>query len=416
MIKYERHILGNGLRIIIHEDPSTPLAAINILYNAGSKDEDPGATGLAHLFEHLMFGGTPQVPDFDTPLQLAGGESNAFTGSDITNYYLTVPAVNIETGFWLESDRMKELDFSERNLEVQKKVVAEEFRQRYLNQPYGDAMHKLLRLAYKTHPYRWPAIGMKISHIDDTDLNRVRDFYYSYYAPNNAIAVIAGNIKSEKVLKLAENWFAPIPSRHLGKKKAIPEKTQTRSRQLVISGDVPSDAVYKAWHSCERVHPDFNVLDMITDILAGGDSGRLYNQLVKKKRIFSDINAYLTPDIEPGLVIIQGKLMEGITLPEADRAIEDTLNELCDKHITHREIEKIRNKSEASVMLSNTSVLNKAINLAFYELLGNTELINHEATRFREIDRNMIRRTACTYLDPKNCSTIYYSRSGKELQ
>ena len=312
MIKFNRYILENGLRVLVSEDRSTPLVAMNILYDVGSRDEDPQATGLAHLFEHLMFGGSVNIPDYDTPLQMVGGENNAFTNNDITNYYLTIPAENIETGFWLESDRMLELDFSQKNLDTQKNVVIEEYRQRYLNQPYGDAILKIRPLAYKVHPYRWPAIGMDISHVENTDLEKIRNFFYSNYAPNNAILALSGNINTETALRLSEKWFGPVEKRKLKLRNLPSEPEQTESRYLTIESDVPSDALYKVWHIGPRNSSDFHTLDLITDLLAGGESGRLHTILVRDKKLFSEINAYITSDIDPGLIFIHGKLMKNI--------------------------------------------------------------------------------------------------------
>jgi predicted Zn-dependent peptidase len=305
MINYKSFILENGLRVLVHEDKSTPLVAMNILYNVGSRDENPTMTGLAHLFEHLMFGGSVNIPDFDTPLQLVGGENNAFTNNDITNYYLTIPSENIETGFWLESDRMLELDFSSKNLDTQKNVVTEEFNQRYINQPYGDAILKLRPLAYKVHPYRWPTIGTDMSHIRNADLDQIKSFFFSHYAPNNAILALTGNIGYDLVYELTQKWFGPIEKRSVKTRDLPVEPIQTEERFLTIERDVPSDAIYKVWHIGPRKSEDFYTLDLITDLLAGGESGRLHTTLVREKKLFSEINAYLTADIDPGLIIVQ---------------------------------------------------------------------------------------------------------------
>jgi zinc protease len=413
MIRFSRFVLDNGLRVLIHEDRSSPLTAINLLYNVGSGDEDPESTGLAHLFEHLMFGGTLKIPEFDKHLQLAGGENNAFTNPDITDYYITLPSENIETGLWLESDRMRNLDLSRKNLETQKKVVIEEYYQRYLNQPYGDAMLLLRPLAYKVHPYRWPTIGMDPSHIKNTGLKKTRDFFFSHYAPNNAILSLTGNITPDQGFSLVQKWFGDIEMRKTAPVKRPPEPEQTEARILVTEKDVPAIALYKAWHICPRCSPDFYVMDLITDLLSGGESGRLYTRLVRKKKIFSDINAYLSSDIEPGLVILYGKLMKGVDIQYADESVMEVIDEMKIKYPSAMELEKVKNKFESSVILANTSILNKALNLSYYELLGNAEMINKEIQMFSKIDRKMVVEAASTYFCNSNCSTIYYKSSRK---
>ncbi len=408
MIKYSRFSLENGLKVLVHEDRSTPLVALNILYDVGSRDEDPSATGLAHLFEHLMFGGSVNVPDFDGPLQLAGGENNAFTNNDITNYYLTLPASNIETGFWLESDRMLALDFSQSSLDTQKKVVIEEFNQRYLNQPYGDAILKLRPLAYKVHPYRWPTIGMDISHIENTDLHTITKFFYSHYAPNSAILTITGNITPDKALSLAQKWFGPIESRNIDKRNLPPEPEQQSERRITIERDVPANALYKVWHTGKRNDPDFYALDLITDLLAGGESGRLYNRLVRDKKLFSDINAYITSDSDPGLIILHGKLMDGVDIQNGEEEVNKVISDLKENITDERELEKVKNRYESSLVFSYTSILNKAVNLALYELLGDPERINTEVEMFRKTDQKLVIETTQKFLTDSNCSTLYY--------
>lgn len=409
MIKFTRFSLDNGLRIIVHEDRSTPLVAMNILYIAGSRDEDPDHTGLAHLFEHLMFGGSVNIPEYDIPLQLAGGENNAFTNNDITGYYLTVPSENIETGFWLESDRMLELNFSQENLDIQKNVVIEEFKQRYLNQPYGDAMLKLRPLAYKVHPYRWPTIGMDISHIEKTDLSQVKDFFFTHYAPNNAIITLTGRITPALAYDLSVKWFGPIDKRAVNKRELPVEPAQTEERILSLEKDVSSNALYKAWHVGPRTGENFHTVDLITDILAGGESGRLYTKLVREKNLFNEINAYTTADIDPGLVVITGKLMKGIDPLFADKAINEVINNLKNRAVGVYELNKVTNKFESSMVLSNTSVLNKAMSLSYYELLGDADIINNEIDFYKAVTTEMILETAQKYLIPSNCSTLFYN-------
>lgn len=408
MINYSRFTLENGLRVLVHEDKSTPLVALNILYDVGSRDEDPEMTGLAHLFEHLMFGGSVNIPEYDKPLQLVGGENNAFTNNDITNYYLTIPSANIETGFWLESDRMLELDFSQKNLDTQKNVVIEEYNQRYLNQPYGDAILKLRPLAYKVHPYRWPTIGKDIGHIENTNLEQIRKFFFSHYAPNNAILTITGNITTELAFKLTQKWFGPIEKRKVQLRNLPSEPVQNEERILTIEKDVPSTALYKVWHIGPRNSIDFHTLDLITDLLSGGESGRLHIKLVREKKLFSEINAFITSDIDPGLIFIQGKLMKDVDIQNAEESVNEVINSLLVDNGINDEMEKVKNKFESSTVFSNTSILNKAINLSFCELLGNPGLINHEVEAYRNVSREMVIEATRKYFVPSNCSTIYY--------
>ncbi len=414
MIKFDRFSLKNGLRVLVHEDRSTPLVAMNILYDVGSRDEDPGMTGLAHLFEHLMFSGSVNIPEYDKPLQMAGGENNAFTSNDITNYYLTVPGGNIETGFWLESDRMLGLDLSQKNLDTQKNVVIEEFNQRYLNQPYGDAILKLRPLAYKIHPYRWPTIGMDISHIANADLDVIRKFFFSHYAPDNAILALTGNISSDTALRLTEKWFGPIPRRNIIPRNLPSEPEQSEPRIMTIEKDVPSDAIYKVWHTGSRMSDDYYTLDLITDLLAGGESGRLYTKLVREKKLFSEINSYITSDIDPGLIILQGKLMKGIEIKDAEESVSEVIEGLHDTGEKEDELEKVKNKFESSAVFSNTSILNKAIALSYFELLGNPELINQEVETYRQVSREMVVQAVRKYFKPSNCSTLYYRSTRKD--
>jgi zinc protease len=415
MIEFKRYVLDNGLKILVHEDYSTPLVAMNIIYDVGSRDENPEMTGIAHLFEHLMFGGSLNIPDFDTPLQMAGAENNAFTNNDITNYYLTIPANNLETGFWLESDRMLSLNFSEEVLDIQKKVVIEEFKLRYLNQPYGDIMILLRPVAYKIHPYLWPAVGKSISHIERVAMTYVRDFFFTHYAPNNAILSVSGNIKHEEVYRLAEKWFGPIGRRELAVRRLPVEPVQNEERIFEVVRDVPSDVLYKAWHMCARDDKDFITLDLLTDLLAGGESGRLYSSLVREKKLFSDINAYLTGELDPGLLIINGKLMDGISFETAEEAVAEAIEDLKKVPVPDEEMQKVKNKYESSMVFSNTSVLNKAMNLGFYELLGDANSINNEVKLYNGVVPEMVMDAATNYMKPANCSSLLYKskKSGK---
>ena len=410
MITFEKHTLKNGLRVIVHPDYSTPMAAMNIIYNVGSKDENPDKTGFAHLFEHLMFGGSKHIPDFDSPLQNVGGESNAFTSNDITNYYLTLPAANIETGFWLESDRMLELAFSKKSLDVQRSVVIEEYRQRYLNQPYGDAQLLLHKLAYKVHPYRWPTIGRKISHIENATLNDVKDFFYKYYAPNNAVLVITGNVDTEKIFMLSEKWFGEIPARDVPARNIPQEPKQQEFRELHVERDVPFNALYITFHTDKKLTPGYYTTDLISDILSSGNSSRLYQRLIVEKGMFSELDAYISGDDDPGLLTVAGKLIAGISYQQAEEAIWTELNLLKTELVAEIELQKVINKVEANLVYSETSYLNKAMSLASFELLGDAGLINRQANFYRDVTPRKIIEEAGKIFTRENCSTLYYQK------
>jgi predicted Zn-dependent peptidase len=408
MIQFERFTLENGLRVIFHKDITTPLAVVNTLYDVGARDEDENKTGFAHLFEHLMFGGSVNVSDFDNQLQIAGGDNNAFTSNDITNYYITLPANNIETGFWLESDRMLSLDFSQKVLDVQKAVVIEEFKERYINQPYGDVWLKLLPLAYKVHPYRWPTIGKDFSHIENATLDDVKAFFYSFYAPNNAILVISGNIDLETTKELTDRWFGQIPARTINRQQYQIEPQQTEKRIEHVYNDVPLDLIIMGYHICERMHPDYYAVDLMTDILGGGKSARLFNELLKKQKLFSEIDCYQSGDFDAGLVIVEGKLIKGVTHQQAEEAIEKVLNELIENGVTETELEKVKNKSETNIRFNDMGVLNKAMKLAYAAYYGDVELANTEVSEYLKVSARDIQRVARTYLKSTNCNVLYY--------
>lgn len=417
MVHYKEFTLENGLQCLVHEDFSTPLAVVNVLYNVGSRDEDENHTGFAHLFEHLMFSGSVNIPSYDEPLQQAGGENNAFTSPDITNYYLTVPAQNIETGFWLESDRMLNLAFSEQGLEVQRKVVVEEFKQNYLNQPYGDVWLKLRPLAYQQHPYRWATIGKEVSHIENAVMDDVRAFFQKHYSPANAILVIAGNITFERAKELTEKWFGPIPGGVKYERNLPVEPRQTEARLLEVEADVPLTALYKAYHMPGRLSPEYHAADLLSDLLGRGNSSRLYNELVKEKKLFNSISAFVTGSLEPGLLMIQGKLNVGIDVQEANAAVEEIVARLRDEHVSAEELQKVKNQAETSIVFSEIELLNRAMNLAYGKLMGNPNFINEEAAHVQAITPEDIHRQAQEILRPDNCSTLLYkSAPGSEAQ
>lgn len=408
MIEFDRFTLDNGLRVLVHKDESTPIVAMNILYDVGSRDENPERTGFAHLFEHLMFGGSVNIPRYDEPLERVGGENNAFTNNDFTNYYLTVPVHNLETAFWLESDRMLNLAFSSKSFDVQRNVVVEEFRQNYLNQPYGDAWLLLRPLAYKVHPYRWATIGIDPSHIEGAGMDEVKAFYNTFYNPCNAILVVAGDVETGNIRALTEKWFGCIQKGNAYSRNLPSEPEQTEARFLTVHRDVPFDAIYKAWHIEGRFSESFFTTDLISDILSAGQSGRLYQQLVKNLQIFSDINAFITGDIDAGLFVITGKLMKNITMQDAENAIQDEISKLQADYIAESELEKVKNRVEALMEFSEMRVLDKAMNLAYYELLGDAAQVNTLISRYAVVTLDGIRKEAQRIFRPENCSTLYY--------
>jgi zinc protease len=408
MIYFDRFTLPNGLRVIVHQDTSTPLVAMNILYNVGSRDEDPDRTGFAHLFEHLMFGGSANIPKYDEPLERVGGENNAFTNNDITNYYLTLPKENLETAFWLESDRMFNLAFSKKSFDVQRNVVVEEFRQNYLNQPYGDAWLLLRPLAYKVHPYQWATIGKETSHVENASMEEVKAFYAKFYNPCNAILVVAGNVTTEEIRELTEKWFGPIHKGAPLSRQLPNEPQQNEVRTLLVEREVPFDSIYKAWHMCRRMDPDFYATDLISDILSAGQSGRLYQELVKKHQLFSDLNAFISGDIDAGLFVVTGKLMKGVSFEIAEQAIETELEKMRAFPVDGTELRKVKNRMESMMAFSEMRILDKAMNLAYYELLRDAEMINQIIDNYEAVTAEEIMQQSRLVLKPENCSTLYY--------
>lgn len=408
-----KDILDNGLKIIVNPDYSSPLVAMNLIYDVGSRDEDPEMTGFAHLFEHLMFGGSANIPSFDQPLQEAGGENNAFTNNDLTNFYISMPSQNIETAFWLESDRMLGLNFSEEGLAVQKKVVIEEFRQRYLNQPFGDAWLHLRPMAYKEHPYRWPTIGREISHIEKARLEDVRNFFYRHYAPNNAILSLCGSINPDEAFLLARKWFGPIEKREVQVRDLPVEPAQLAGERKILNQNVPTESIYMAFHMPGRMSDSFYTTDLISDILAGGNSSRLTQLLVKDKELFSQIDAYITGDHHPGLFVITGKPVPGTGTETAEKEIWKILNDIASEKIPEAEIEKVKNKFEANFIYGQAGILNKAMSLGYFEWLGSAGLITMEVQKYRSAGGKEINEVARQIFRPENCSTLLYHSINK---
>lgn len=408
MIQFEKFTLPNGLRVIVHQDSSTPMAVMNIMYDVGARDEDPEKTGFAHLFEHLMFGGSINIPGYDEPLQMAGGENNAYTTNDLTNYYIQLPADNLETAFWLESDRMLSLAFSEKSLETQRKVVCEEFKEHYLTKPYGDVWHKMRELAYKTHPYRWMTIGKELSHIENAKLQDVKNFFFKHYCPANAVLVVAGNVTTEKAKALAEKWFGDIPSGEKYKRNLPQEPEQTEERKLEIKANVPLDALYKCWHMTSRLDRRYYITDLLTDILSGGGSSRLYQSLVKEKKLFSNIECHHFGSTDAGLVVVEGKLVKGIKMEEAEKAVNEELEKIKTEPVSETELQKVKNKTESMIAFEDMSVMSRANSLAYYEILGDASWMNFELEKYASVTTEDVLQESRSIFRDSNCSTIYY--------
>jgi zinc protease len=408
MIQFERFTLANGLRVIVHQDLSTPMAVMNILYDVGARDENPERTGFAHLFEHLMFGGSVNIPEYDEPLQRAGGENNAYTTNDLTNYYIQLPAENLETAFWLESDRMLSLAFSEKSLDTQRKVVCEEFKEHYLNKPYGDVGFKIRDLAYKQHPYKWMTIGKELSHIENAKLEDVKNFFFKHYRPVNAILVVAGNVTVEKVKSLAEKWFGDIPAGEKYKRNLPQEPKQNEARKMEVRADVPLDALYKCWHMYPRMDDKYYIVDLLTDILSGGGSSRLYQALVKEKKLFSNVECYHHGTMDAGLVSFDGKLVKGVKMEDAEKALEEILDQMKKDRVTDNELQKVKNKTESTIAFEDMTVMSRAASLAYYELLGDAAWINNELDKYNAVTAEDILQESRNIFSDSNSSTLYY--------
>lgn len=414
MINFNRFKLDNGLTVLVHEDHTTAMAVVNILYKVGARDESPEQTGFAHLFEHLMFGGSVNIPNYDAPLQSVGGENNAFTSNDITNYYITLPSDNLETAFWLESDRMLSLAFSEQSLEVQRQVVCEEFKQRYLNQPYGDVYLKLRPLAYKVHPYRWATIGKELQHIEDAKMEDVKAFFHKFYTPQNAIMVVAGDVTLEEVKALSEKWFADIPAGNAYGRNLPQEPKQEEARQEIVEADVPVDAIYIAFHGVERLSPDYYTTDLISDLLSRGSSSRLYRSLVKENQLFSEINAYMMGSIDTNMFVVEGKPLAGVSLEEAEQHIWKELEKIKSEKVEESELQKVKNKVESTMLFAELSILDKAMNLAFFEMLSQAEDYNQEVAKYAAVTADDVQRVAKELFSRENSSTLFYKSKEKE--
>ncbi len=408
MIKFEKFQLDNGLRVIVHVDKSTPMAVLDVIYDVGSRDEDPEKTGFAHLFEHLMFGGSINIPSYDEELQMAGGENNAYTTNDVTNYYIQLPAENLETAFWLESDRMLSLAFDENSLDVQRKVVCEEFKEHYISKPYGDAWHKMRALAYRRHPYKWMTIGKELSHVENATLQDVKTFFYKHYTPANAILVVAGNITVEQVKRYAEKWFGDIPAGNKYNRQLPVEPAQTEKRTLEITSDVPLDALYKTWHIGGRLDKSYYASDLITELVGSGASSRLFYNLVKKKQLFSSITCSHFGSVDAGLLYVHGRLIKGVSLVTAEDAVSEELEKMKEEEIAVEELQKVKNRTESVIAFEDISLMNRASSLATYELLGDANLMNEELERYQDVTAGEIMENCQQIFTETNSNTIYY--------
>ncbi len=408
MILFDRFTLSNGLPVIFHKDDSTPMAVVNVIYNVGAKDESEAQTGFAHLFEHLMFGGSKNIPEYDEPLQKAGGENNAFTTNDLTNYYCQLPAQNLETAFWLESDRMLSLAFGKKSLEVQRKVVCEEFKEHYINKPYGDVWHTIRKMAYTTHPYKWMTIGAELSHVENATLDDVKNFFKKHYNPANAILVVAGNATLQDVKHLAEKWFGNIPAGEKYQRALPQEPKQTGGKTKTIYAKVPVDALYMCWHMPARMNKDYHAADLVTEILGGGGSSRLYQALVKEQKLFSSIDCYHFGSTDPGLLTIEGKLTPGTTMQQAEAAVQHQIKTLQSMGVTDVELQKVKNKTESLLTFEDMSLTNRAANIAMYELLGDANLMNEELNLYQSVTAADIVRMSNEVFTSANSNILYY--------
>lgn len=412
MISYQQFTLSNGLQVIVHEDASTTLAVMDVIYDVGSRDEDPERTGFAHLFEHLMFGGSVNIPNYDSPLQSVGGENNAFTTPDLTNYYISLPYQNLETAFWLESDRMLSLAFNPQSLEVQRKVVIEEFKQRYLNQPYGDVWLKFRPLIYQQHPYRWATIGKEIKHIEEATLEDVKAFFQKHYVPSNAILVVAGKVDFEEVKIMAEKWFGPIPSGVKPVRNLPVEPVQDEDRRMEIKADVPSNRIYIAYPIVGRYAPGYHAIDLLSDLLGRNESSYLYNALVQNQRIFDSLHASLTGSMDPGLLVVSGQVCEGVDVADAEKLLLDAIQDFVKTGIDAEGLQRVKNQAEASLVFGEVEVLNRAMNLAMAANAGNVDFVNTEAAHIAAVELKEIQDWANKLFVQGKKNTLLYLKQG----
>ena len=408
MIEYNTFTLSNGLRVVHNYDGATAMVALNVMYNVGARDESPEMTGMAHLFEHLMFGGSVNVPDFDGAIENAGGMNNAWTSNDYTNFYDIVPAQNVETAFWVESDRMLSLAFSDKALEVQRNVVIEEFKQTCLNRPYGDMSHYLRAMVYKHHPYRYPVIGKEISHIEKVTQDDVKEFFYSHYAPNNAVLSVSGNVSFDETCRLAEKWFGSIPVRNIAPRNYPQEPEQVEARREDVKGNVPQLAMVKAFRMPGYGQPNYIECDIITDLLASGRSSRFYRNLLMTTGAFTEVDASIIGSDEPGFMMLNCKLTENddASINKAESLIMNEVQRLIDGDVSDYELTRTINRFESNFMFSSMGFMAKAQSLANYVM--HNEDVNDVVNRYRKVTIDDIARVASEIFVPEKSSTLIY--------
>ena len=413
MIQFDSFTLDNGLTVIANQDDKTPLVAVNLLYRVGAKNENPKATGFAHLFEHLMFSGSKNFQSYDEAIQMMGGESNAFTNNDFTNYYLTLPADFLPHALDLEADRMQNLNINVQSLEVQRNVVIEEFKQRYINQPYGDLWAEIRRLAYKVHPYKWQTIGSDISHIENASLEQVRSFYDNFYQPSNAILSISGNVSLNSVKEEVERAFGKMEYKRTIFPAYSMEPQQKDNRRIKVFRDVPSDVICIIFPMSCRKDRQYFVQDLLSDVLSNGKSSRMYQSLVVEKKLFTEINAFISGDDDAGLFIVMGKYCDGISLEQGEEAIWQELNSVCENPVSEQELRKMKNKNEASATFSNMKILDKAMNLAYYAHLGEPDRINKEREFYNSVTIRDLQQAAEQMFHLDCHSVLYYLKNDR---
>ena len=414
MIQFDSFILDNGLTVIANQDDKTPLVAVNLLYRVGAKNENPKATGFAHLFEHLMFSGSKNFQSYDEAIQMMGGESNAFTNNDFTNYYLTLPADFLPHALDLEADRMQNLNINVQSLEVQRNVVIEEFKQRYINQPYGDLWAEIRRLAYKVHPYKWQTIGSDISHIENASLEQVRSFYNNFYQPSNAILSISGNVSLNSVKEEVERTFGKMEYKRTIFPAYFMEPQQKDNRRIKVFRDVPSNVICIIFPMSRRKDRQYFVQDLLSDVLSNGKSSRMYQGLVVEQKLFTEINAFISGDDDAGLFIVMGKYCDGISLEQGEEAIWHELKSVCENPVSEQELRKMKNKNEASATFSNMKILDKAMNLAYYAHLGEPDRINKEREFYNSVTIRDLQQAAEQMFHLDCHSVLYYLKNERD--